>query len=261
MKRLFILTFLFSTQVFYGQDLIITVTGDSLQCKIIEIGNDDILIRFGRSSDIISIKRNEMTSYEYNFELMPSEKKPPYVPSPENKMKEQPAADYLPYYAALAAGASSFGSVSFGHVEGLVLSFGADLAYFFNPWLGAGIKLNTMSCNIDFGEAFSYHDRVIFLGPALYGRFEKNKMTCIASAGAGGCIWMMNHQISNGNTRDNMSCTSPGGFLSAGVNYSLTQQFGIGLNVQSAVCSMKNACGYERKPSGIGGTLGINYKF
>jgi len=259
MRRLFILSFLFFSQVIYGQDLIITVTGDSLKCKIIEIGYDDIQIRFGKSSDIISIKSSEMASYEYNFELAASEKKPLYIPSQEKK--EQPATVYLPYFTALTVGASPFGSVSFGDVEGLMLAFGADMAYFFNPWLGAGIKLNTMSCHIDFGEAFSYRDRVIFLGPALYGRFDISKMTCIASAGAGGCIWMMNHQISNNNSRDNISCTSPGGFLSAGVIYSLTEQFGIGLNIQSAISSMKNACDYERKPAGIGGTLGINYKF
>ena len=259
MRRLLIISFLFCTQFIYGQDLIITVTGDSLKCKIIEIGYDDIQIRFGRSSDIISIKRSEMASYEYNYELMSSEKKPLYVPQQEKI--EQPSTDYLPYFAALTVGVSPFGSVSFGGVEGLVFAFGADMAYFFNPWLGAGIKLNTMSSHIDFGEAFSYKDRVIFLGPALYGRFDISKMTCIASAGAGGCIWMMNHQISNNISRDNISCTSPGGFLSAGVIYSLTEQFGIGLNIQSAFCSMKNAYDYERKPAGIGGTLGINYKF
>jgi hypothetical protein len=202
-----------------------------------------------------------MASYEYNFGLMVSEKNHERVSSQENKTAGQPTNEFLPYYAALMAGMSSFGSVSFGNVDGYVLSIGADVAYFLNPWLGAGIKLNTMSCQIDFGETFSYRDMVIFLGPALHGRLGISKISCMVSAGAGGCIWMMRRQISNNTSRDNVSCAAPGGILSAGVNYCLTQQIGVGLNVQSTISTLKNSSGYERKTKGIGGALGIHYKF
>ena len=262
LKYLKLIVFLFCAHVVCGQDLIITVTGDSIKCKIIEIGNDDIQIRFGRSGNVISIKRSEMASYEYNFEMASSSEKPVKASSKEETKKEKPARkSYPPFCAALSAGATTFGSVSFGDMKGFVPEIGADMTYFLNPVFGAGLKLNVAGCNVDFGDIFSYQDVVIFFGAAAYGRFGKDRIFVTAGAGAGGCIWIMKNQLSNDQSLENMSSTAPGGFLSAGVNYMLTPQVGVGLNVQSIISSLKNAAGYERKAIGIGCNVEFNYRF
>lgn len=71
MKYAVLLVFLLCSYAVYGQDLIVTTTGDSLKCKIIEVGDDEIQFRFGKSGNIISINKSEMILYKYNFEPVP----------------------------------------------------------------------------------------------------------------------------------------------------------------------------------------------
>jgi len=71
MKRFFLLLFLLCSFAAYGQnadnpDLIVTITGDSLHCKIIEVTAERIQFRFGPGT-IIPINRNEVRSYHYYF--------------------------------------------------------------------------------------------------------------------------------------------------------------------------------------------------
>ena len=71
MKHLILLVFLLCSFAAYGQspdnpDLIVTITGDSLHCKIIEVTAERIQFRFGPGT-IIPINRNEVRSYQYYF--------------------------------------------------------------------------------------------------------------------------------------------------------------------------------------------------
>ena len=158
-----------------------------------------------------------------------------------------------PFYLSLAAGKSAFGSVAFGETKnGGPAVFGADLAYFFTPYLAAGVKVNAGICRMNFGEDGNFNETVLFYGPALYTRLGKKRLAFIASAAAGNLHW----QWSEWDALKAMpeEKTSIGGFLSAGVNYMLTPGTGIVANVQTAIGSVDT-----RKPAAIGATLGINF--
>ena len=162
---------------------------------------------------------------------------------------------YPSFYLALTAGASTFGTVSFaGITKGGPSIFGADFAYFFNSWLGMGLKMNAGICNVDIGASNTYSDIVTFIGPSLYSRLGKGAFAFTIGAGGGLLYWKWEIQHEDSNV-----LLSAGGFLSAGFNYMLTRNFGIGLNVQSVFGSAGDS--EQRKPAGIGGSMGINFRF
>ena len=68
MKRfLFTLLCLFAGYVAYGQDLIVTVSGDSLNCSITEVRNEAIFFRYDAAGSILSMPKSQVASYKYDF--------------------------------------------------------------------------------------------------------------------------------------------------------------------------------------------------
>lgn len=90
MKQIFLLLFLICSYVVYGQDLIVTVSGDSLKCKIVEMNPEDIQFRFGMGR-VISIDRIDVASFQYNFEPVDTSDK-----RPVHEEKIKPGAEQLP---------------------------------------------------------------------------------------------------------------------------------------------------------------------
>ena len=180
----------------------------------------------------------------------------PVVPAVEKKVVDR----YPPFLVAVSFGARPYGTTSFGKVNnGVTGVIDLDLAYFFNPWVGAGIKANAGISDVAaYGEGANlyYTDWVVFLGPALYARLGNRKLALTACVGAGAVNWNM--PVKNGTVilMDNGNVTEAGVFLSAGVNCMLTRHFGIGLNVHTLVTDFVG-----RKPDGAGGTLGLNFRF
>jgi len=83
MKYLISIVFMLSSAIVFGQenpDLIVSSAGDSLKCKIIEVKPDEIQFRFG-TGGIISIPRNDVASYQYNFTTVLPEPKTETPPS------------------------------------------------------------------------------------------------------------------------------------------------------------------------------------
>jgi opacity protein-like surface antigen len=61
---------------------------------------------------------------------------------------------------------------------------------------------------------------------------------------------------------DKDSYTSVGALLSVGASYMLTENIGAGLNVQYVLFGkLTDDQNRERKPTGIGVTLGVSYRF
>ena len=270
LKRLSVfLFFVLCSLCAYGQnpDLIVTVTGDSIRCRIIDAGVNEMQFRFG-SGQVISIKRSQVASFEYNYKSEKSRnqgkpgksEKPVKAPADKGVRPVRMTPDHARFYAALSAGTGSFGSVSFGKTEGSAFLLGADAAYFFKTWIGAGLKLNTISGKVDFGERLTYHDRVMFYGPALHGCFGKNSVNVNVCAAIGGINWKLSNQMRKGVSEDDKSLTTLGGFLSAGVSYRFTKNMGVGFNVQSMLGTAKDDV-IHRNPAGIGCTLGLNFRF
>jgi len=171
-------------------------------------------------------------------------------------------------YVAISAGASSFGSYS--HVKinsGGSAIIGAGFAYYFTPSIGVGLKYNVASCNANFREfgEFYYKEQISFVGPALYGKLgnkRKNYGPAFTfGAGVGSLKWTLSEVREIGSSADDESYSSLGSFLSVGFCYMFSPYMGFNLNIQSLLGSLEDQYGYERKPTGIGGTLGVCFKF
>ena len=258
MKHLIFFIFLLSSSIAYGQnpDLIVTTGGDSLKCKIVEVNASEIQFRFDTGS-IISIPRNEVASHQYNY--IPANPTNRETPAGAPKEKKKTAAANPPFYVALTAGASTFGSYSMGKIEkGGPGVFGADVAYFFLPYLGAGLKVNVGICEVDFGESLTYNETITFAGPALHGIFRKGVLAFTGVAGVGVLNWNYRKKLVSASLTE--SYTTAGASLSAGVNYMLTRHVGVVFNVQSVLGAVKDDAGNERKPAGIGASLGLNVR-
>ena len=63
----FLVFFLFCSCIVYGQDLIVTVSGDSLNCKITELKTETIYFRYDASGNIVSLPMNQVATYKYDF--------------------------------------------------------------------------------------------------------------------------------------------------------------------------------------------------
>ena len=167
------------------------------------------------------------------------------------------------FHMAVSAGTGGFGTVSRGDMvnKGTTV-FGADVAYFFNSNSGAGIKANMTNSDVDFGEDGSWNDRVMFIGAGFYGRWAKNRLELTAGAAVGSLRWDMTNvksdEIAAG---QNQSASSTGAFLWTGVNYMLSGNIGVGLNVQSAFGTVKAGNGMERNPAGVSVAAGISFRF
>jgi len=260
MKYLLLFVFLFCSLAATAQDLIITSTGDSIKCKIIDVGANELQFRFGASGNVISIHKTEVMTYEYNFVPSRNEK----AKNSKKKQKTERtlnAAEYQPFYASISAGVSNFGKASFADdIKGVAIPVNVDIAYFLHPMLGAGLKLNTSICNVASEQRFSYQDLVMFYGAALHGRFGTNKLALTVCAAGGGLTWQLLNRVFDDVSFDNESLTSFGGFVSVGVNHMVTPNIGVVVNVQSILIgSLKDK--FERTPNGIGATFGVNYRF
>ena len=68
MKRIIILVLcLFAGYSAYGQDLIVTVSGDSLNCRITEVKADAIFFSYDAGGNVVSLPMNHVASYRYDF--------------------------------------------------------------------------------------------------------------------------------------------------------------------------------------------------
>ena len=264
MKHLIFTVLLFYSCLVYGQDLILTVSGDSLKCKIIEVNTEEIQFRFGKGR-IISINTSEVDSYQYNFESATGKDKPVKKTGGGNKTKpvsgESQNKEYLPLYISLSGGVRNFGSVSIGEMKGKApIVVGFDAAYFFNSSFGAGLKFNMANSKVDFAESGCWDDRIMFIGAGLYGRWSVQKLELLASAAAGTLLWnMSNYKLNNATQPDN-SANSFGAFLNAGISYKVSKNIGIGINFQSVIGKIKIEDGLERNPAGGGAVLILNFE-
>jgi hypothetical protein len=273
-RYIILLLFLMCSYTAKGQDLIVTTTGDSLHCKIMEVRTDAIRFRFGVGNPI-DIKRTEVSSYKYNFEAPPidpqdeanegKQNKTPKTGKSKTGVHDKVKPEYPKFYAALGVGVASYGSVksellSLGDVSGMPVHFSVDGAYFFSRQWGAGLKINVSAGNVAFGDALSYSDRTIFWGPVLHGRWGKNNIAFTANAGVGGLTWKMTDVKYTPLDIKDISKTSVGGYLAAGVEYMFGQHFGMSLQVQSFIGSVKTDF-FERNATRFGGALGFNFKF
>jgi hypothetical protein len=160
---------------------------------------------------------------------------------------------------AVNTGASAFGDLSFTKINGGYASIlGAEAAWYLNRNIGLGMKVNVQTGGTNSVNAI-YSERLTFVGPAFYLRLTNHKrLAFVASAGAGALNWKWNWKSEN--TALDESSASFGALFAAGVNYMATKHVGVSVNVQTLAGKVK-CDGIERKPAGMGGTLGVNFRF
>ena len=265
MKYLIFIVFLLCSIRAFGQnpDLIVTTTGDSLKCKIVEVSPSEFQFRFG-TGGIITIERNQVASFQYNFtQTTTSSQKTLKGKQPTTKKEKTSKTENL-FYAAITFGGTTLGTYSIAEkMNGNALLVGADIAYFFSPSLGAGLKLNMSTSDVKFSDYLAYREGLTFIGLALYGQMGNDRLVFTAGAGAGALNWRLSN-VDNKTTTvliKNSSFSTVGGFLSAGLSYMLTHNIGVGMNVQTVLGTLKDNEEYERKPTGIGVTIGGNFRF
>ena len=68
MKRFIILILcLIAGNIAFGQDLIVTVSGDSLNCKITEVRTEEIFFRYDVGGNIVSLPMSQVSSFKYDY--------------------------------------------------------------------------------------------------------------------------------------------------------------------------------------------------
>jgi hypothetical protein len=206
---------------------------------------------------------------------------------------------FFPFVVSVTLGINSFGTYARESVSGGYSSFAGafDVARYFIPQFGAGVK----ACYwMNFAETSEFSgsqtfDRLLFYGPALYGKWGKKNRSFEFNAGAGigGLTWLLSKDYDNDPSMAGYEThTTIGGYVSAGVSYffqkksskklggkepkleelsySNTQepvrktnknQTGVGLNIQTPLGSLKDDDGYTRNPAGIGVSLSVINKF
>ena len=183
------------------------------------------------------------------------------IVSSESKKEPQ---EYLPFYVGITAGPSYYGSLSIGKTNDLAMSLGVEAAYFFNEWIGAGLKFNQMSCDLNIQNNNLYREKVTFFGPSLFGNYGLDRGFFKAGLGVGLLNWNVVFKNSYGGDRNFIEgkTSKVGAFISIGYDYMLTQNIGIGLNViQTTIGSITNDYDIKRNPTAFGCTLGINFRF
>jgi hypothetical protein len=313
MKYLFLFIALLYTGLTAGQDLIITTTDDSLRCKIVDVQGDEIQFRFGVEGNMISIKKSEVASYKYNFEASSSpvkqsppnrqpvrttqvaEKKNPAVKKNAVK-KEKDPQKFPPFYLSASLGYKPYGKlfmedIEFDNSKPDLLSFGVDIAYFFGRSYGVGFKINGAERNASFlYKMITFHDQVIFWGPALYGRWGR-KFAFTSSISVGQLYRKMSNiyidedmfaiakiDIDEFYNKKTSKKTSIGGCLSIGLEYMISKNIGININVNGSAGVIKSEVytdyydededeyldeilSFKRNVLSIGVNAGIHFRF
>ena len=238
MKYYAILIFFLSSLAVYGQDtdLIVTTTGDSLRCKIIDVTNSEVLFRFG-IGEVISIKRNETASYEYNFSPV---KKVEKVQKIQKNTEIQQKDDFLRHYVELLVGLPAAD-------EGYII--GVDAAYLFNKYTGVGLALH--HCNakwLDDWDDGTYGST--FVGPFFLAK-TKGKIYFSSQFGLG--LLFTNYQDLKSSYNDYQEKTTAF-FISLGGGFKLTDSLSLKLNLEVA-------SDFEFEDGSAGLTVGLSYHF
>jgi hypothetical protein len=141
MKQAAILAILFIllAQPGRGQDLVVTVKGDSLNCSIMKITGDYIYFTQGESKKSVSMPLSQVKDYRKGFYIARVEQSGPAVPVQYDrirmgvyggwsyltgKVSDDVPEEFRSYVADLKTG----------------YHFGADFLYFFNGDFGMGLK-------------------------------------------------------------------------------------------------------------------------
>jgi len=169
--------------------------------------------------------------------------------------------NYTPFFMALSAGASGFGSIWFGKPEGNPFFLNLEGAYYFKKMLGAGININTSISNIHIKDiGLIGRETLWFVSPAINGRLFYKKFVFKAGTGIGFLKGTFSRDYYNNDYDYGIYKLAVSGFVSVSASYMITERLGAGLKMQTNIGKMNNEA-YTRNPTAIGYTLGINYNF
>lgn len=208
-SSLFFLFFL-STFAVYAQDLVVTLDGDSLNCKITKIRQDHIFFTYVVDSKPVNtlIPMQKVSYYETDYYQEKIE-----LPNVRNYLKHPSLTFSLNggYTYRLARIDPSTDAFTKDYYKGLKsgYNYGADLTYYFYESLGAGIKFTSAGFynkvsdvivtfnngTVKYGDV-SDHIVINFIGPSVTTRyFPNDNENCMTMGGAIGYMTYRDNSI------------------------------------------------------------------
>ena len=126
-----------------AQDLLVTVEGDSLNCKITKIKGDYIYFTFSHQGEIRNtlLSQSQVKKYQYNFHAT-SDIQPHQITGYKPEFPHWRLAVNGGWSYRLAPIADGFTSVEKEYLKGLKsgFAFSCDATYFFGEMFGVGMK-------------------------------------------------------------------------------------------------------------------------
>ncbi|NME67233.1 hypothetical protein [Flammeovirga aprica] len=235
--------FLFITST-NAQDLIVTISNDSISCKIDEIYNDHIYFNLVHKKEIKSslLPLNRVSYYEYGF----------YNPKsiPQNEVAE---VKKLPKFRfafnggmsyRLSPADNSLGPQLQNHFEALKLGYllGANASFFFNDIFGVGVRYSYTKASHEEhfpgGEVISDVVKINYVGPSFVSRFRNGADNAFVLGGGFGYMNYVNNNSMTGYYPINISGETLGLNLSACYDFNVSSILSVGIQLDLILGSL-----------------------
>ncbi len=180
MKKLFIFLLIafFQQITTFGQDLLVTEKGDSLNCKITKIKNDYVYFTFSHEGEVRNtlLLKTQVKYYQYNYYV-----KPEVLPHQMTSYKPEYPHWRLAFNGGwsyrLASLPDGLSSAEKEYLKKLKSGFSisCDVTYFFMEALGVGLKYDLYKSSNSL-SGLSDNISIPFIGPAFATRvFNQDK--------------------------------------------------------------------------------------
>ena len=225
MKHLILTIFLLSSSIAYGQDLVITIAGDSIKCRLVRVEDTEVQFRIN-NGPVVHMDRRGVASFQYNYATA--------APTTSTSRRETRTKNADPIYNTPAQvpartmndftrfNAGLMGAYNHGIIIGL------NGAYFFNHYIGAGFAYRYQGNN----TGGYYINSQTFFGPVLFGKWGRrnSKFYFPTNFGLGFSTCRSSEYDNYYGSYYDHSKTGLGVFTSAGVAYRASTLISNGLN-------------------------------
>lgn len=229
-----------------AQDLLVTNEGDSLNCKITKIRNDNIYFTFKYKGEIRNtlLPVHRVILYQYN-----------YYQTPEVMPEQIKRTAKYPHFRIALNGGYSYRLASApadaspdqkSYINGLKsgYNYGADLTYFFTEYLGIGFKYNTFASknklnnryityidgSTDYGT-ISDNIKINFIAPFFSTRIlNTSKKNCwLFDVGLG--YMRYTNEVISGSKQGKLNGATMGSYWNIGYDIGISKKMAIGFQI------------------------------
>lgn len=236
---------LFSVSLSYSQDLIVTIDGDSINCKITKLNAENIFFTFKHGDEIRNtlLPTSKVAHHQIDYYIIsdvPKEKLESYKDYPQfrialsgglsymtGKISDKVPSDFRDYIKELKSGYHFGGEASFFFSESL--GFGAKYSVFKSSHNLNNIYVEDVDGNITYGK-MSDAIKISFIGPSFSVRvLNHNKMNALIFSMAIGYLDYVNDKVLIESFK--MTGNTVGFGVDIGYDIGLSENLALGLQV------------------------------